>query len=82
MDRGCNEHGAGHAATGDGEGALGDPDEKKRKQAVENHHKWVDAAKKLGCHSIRVNAASSGSRAETTCAPSTFKPCSALSELS
>ncbi|HVW01080.1 MAG TPA: sugar phosphate isomerase/epimerase family protein, partial [Planctomycetaceae bacterium] len=45
----------------DGEGALGDADEKKRKQAVENHHKWVEAAKFLGCHSIRVNAQSSGS---------------------
>lgn len=44
----------------DGEGALGDPDEAKRKQAVENHYKWVDAAKFLGCHSIRVNAQSSG----------------------
>ncbi len=40
----------------DGEGALGDTDEGKRKQAVENHYKWVDAAKFLGCHSIRVNA--------------------------
>src|SRR5262249_36083481 len=40
----------------DGEGNLGDPDDKKRKQAVENHHKWVEAAKYLGCHSIRVNA--------------------------
>lgn len=45
----------------DGEGALGDPDEAQRKQAVENHYKWVEAAKFLGCHSIRVNAASSGS---------------------
>jgi sugar phosphate isomerase/epimerase len=45
----------------DGEGALGDADESKRKQAVENHHRWVDAAKFLGCHSIRVNAQSSGS---------------------
>lgn len=45
----------------DGEGALGDPDEKKRVQAVENHHKWVEAAKFLGCHAIRVNAQSSGS---------------------
>jgi L-ribulose-5-phosphate 3-epimerase len=44
----------------DGEGALGDPDEAKRKQAVENHYKWVEAAKFLGCHSIRVNAQSSG----------------------
>ena len=40
----------------DGEGALGDMDEQKRTKAVENHYKWVDAAKYLGCHSIRVNA--------------------------
>lgn len=45
----------------DGEGHLGDADSAKRKQAVENHFKWVEAAKFLGCHSIRVNAASSGS---------------------
>ena len=44
----------------DGEGALGDADEQKRMQAVENHYKWVEAAKFLGCHSIRVNAQSSG----------------------
>jgi sugar phosphate isomerase/epimerase len=48
----------------DGEGALGDPDDAKRKQAVENHYKWVDAARELGCHSIRVNAQSSGSYEE------------------
>lgn len=45
----------------DSEGRLGDPDEAKRKKAVENHYKWVEAAKTLGCHSIRVNAASGGS---------------------
>jgi sugar phosphate isomerase/epimerase len=45
----------------DGEGRLGDADADKRRQAVENHHKWVEAAKRLGCHSIRVNARSSGS---------------------
>ncbi len=45
----------------DGEGHLGDADAEKRKQAVENHFKWVEAAKELGCHSIRVNAGSSGS---------------------
>ncbi len=44
----------------DGEGALGDADSKKRTHAVENHHKWVRAGKTLGCHSVRVNAASSG----------------------
>ena len=45
----------------DREGALGDADAKKRTQAVENHYKWVEAAKYLGGHSIRVNAQSSGS---------------------
>lgn len=44
----------------DGEGALGDPDAAKQKKAVENHHKWIDAAKFLGCHSIRVNAETQG----------------------
>ena len=42
----------------DREGNLGDPDEAKRKKTVENHLKWLDAAVFLGCHSIRVNAAS------------------------
>lgn len=45
----------------DGEGALGDPDTAAREQAVENHYKWVEAAKFFGCHSIRVNASSRGS---------------------
>ena len=40
----------------DNEGSLGDPDPVARTKAVENHYKWVDAAKFLGCHSIRVNA--------------------------
>ena len=44
----------------DREGQLGDPNKQQRIQAVKNHHKWVRAAKGLGCHSIRVNAASSG----------------------
>jgi len=48
----------------DGEGKLGDADEAKRRQAVENHHKWAEAAKTLGCHSIRVNAASDGTYEE------------------
>ena len=48
----------------DGEGRLGDPDRARRTRAVENHRKWIDAAAALGCHSIRVNAASEGSWAE------------------
>lgn len=48
----------------DREGELGHADDAKRTEAVENHFKWVEAAKFLGCHSIRVNAASSGSYEE------------------
>ena len=48
----------------DGEGQLGDPKAKARTTAVENHYQWVDAAKFLGCHSIRVNAGSSGAYQE------------------
>ncbi len=48
----------------DAEGNLGDLDEAARMQAVENHYKWVNAAKFLGCHSIRVNAAGNGTAEE------------------
>ena len=48
----------------DNEGALGDPDKKARNKAVENHFKWMEAAKFLGCHSIRVNAKSEGTYEE------------------
>lgn len=34
---------------------IADLDAAKRKQAVESHHAWVDAAKYLGCDKIRVN---------------------------
>jgi sugar phosphate isomerase/epimerase len=44
----------------DDEGNLGDADPKKRLQAVKNHYKWAEAAKFFDCHSIRVNAYSSG----------------------
>jgi sugar phosphate isomerase/epimerase len=48
----------------DGEGNLGDPDTKRRTQAVENHYKWIEAAKFLGYHSVSVNARSKGSYEE------------------
>ena len=48
----------------DNEGHLGDPNMQARETAVENHYKWAEAAKFLGCHSIRVNAQSSGSYEE------------------
>lgn len=52
----------------DGEGQLGDVDDLKRMKAVENHYKWVNAAKYLGCHSIRVNAAGMGTAEEVSSA--------------
>ncbi len=39
----------------DGQGALAASDAAERRAAVESHHKWVDAAAAMGCHSIRVN---------------------------
>ncbi len=50
----------------DEEGYLGSANEKVRKKAVENHYKWVEAAKYLGCHSIRVNAAGKGTAEEVS----------------
>ena len=47
-----------------GKGNLGHPDAAKRKIAVESHYEWVERAKKMGCHSIRVNARSEGTRDE------------------
>jgi L-ribulose-5-phosphate 3-epimerase len=48
----------------DGEGALGAKTEQARAKTVDNHKKWVEAAKFLGCHSIRVNAGGPGSPEE------------------
>jgi L-ribulose-5-phosphate 3-epimerase len=50
----------------DGEGNLGDPKPEGRTTTIDNHKKWVEAAKTLGCHSIRVNAATgnTGTREE------------------
>ena len=48
----------------DGEGRIGDPDAAARGRSVDNHVKWIEAAAALGCHSIRVNAASAGSYEE------------------
>lgn len=50
----------------DREGNLGDLDDAARMKAVENHYKWVEAAKFLGCHSIRVNAYGEGTAAEVS----------------
>ena len=65
LNKRCGDHGVKSLLIMvDGEGALGDPDKAKRAKAVENHRKWLEAAKALGCHSIRVNAQSRGSYAQ------------------
>ena len=46
----------------DGAGDLANENETERKKGIENHHKWVDLAKFLGCHSIRVNLHGEGTR--------------------
>jgi len=46
----------------DGEGSMGDLNPEARQKTVENHYRWVDAAKFLGCHSIRVNCYGEGTR--------------------
>jgi len=48
----------------DDEGDLGNTNDEKRKKAVENHYKWIDAAKMLECHSIRINGFGEGSKEE------------------
>ena len=45
-------------------GDLGNTNDGERIKAVENHHPWVDNAKVLGCHAIRVNAAGQGTAEE------------------
>ena len=61
----CRDHGVkNHLIMVDGEGDLGSPVAPERRKAVENHYKWVDAAKYLGCRTVRVNAFGKGSEAD------------------
>ena len=53
-----------HLLMVDDEGPLAAADEKARLSAVENHKKWVEAAKILGCKSVRVNLQGEGSADE------------------
>ncbi len=59
----CKDNGVtNHLIMIDGEGEMGSTDKKERMKAVENHYKWVDAAKYLGCRTIRVNAYGKGTK--------------------
>ena len=48
----------------DNEGHLGPAETSELKSTIENHRRWLEAARELGCHSIRVNAQSEGSPEE------------------
>jgi len=59
----CKDNGVkNHLIMIDGEGGLAELDDATRTKAIENHYKWVNAAKYLGCKTIRVNAHGVGSR--------------------
>ena len=49
-----------HLIMVDGEGSLALPDDTERLQAVDNHKKWIEAAKFLGCRTVRVNLHGTG----------------------
>jgi sugar phosphate isomerase/epimerase len=48
----------------DGEGGLAETDAAVRNKAVDNHKKWVECAKYLGCKTIRVNSFGRGTAEE------------------
>lgn len=61
----CKDNGiTNHLIMIDGEGGMGELDATKRNQAVENHKRWVECAKTLGCKTIRVNAYGQGTAEE------------------
>lgn len=61
----CKDNGVkNHLIMIDDEGDLANLNDKIRKKAIENHYKWVGAAKYLGCATIRVNARGEGPEQE------------------
>jgi sugar phosphate isomerase/epimerase len=53
-----------HLIMVDEEGPLSLPNDKERLAAVENHKKWIEAAKFLGCKTVRVNLHGDGSASD------------------
>ena len=50
-----------HLLMCDDEGPLSSTDKKERLESVDNHKKWIEAAKVLGCVTVRVNLHGEGS---------------------
>lgn len=56
LKKNCNDYGIQSVLIMvDTAGALAATTAEARKNAVENHKKWIDIAKTLGCHAIRAN---------------------------
>lgn len=53
-----------HLLMVDDEGSLAEADQNARVAAIENHLKWIEAAKVLGCRTVRVNLHGEGSADE------------------
>lgn len=61
----CKDNGVkNHLIMIDRMGELATKDKAERDKAVENHKQWVEAAKYLGCKTIRVNAGGKGTPEE------------------
>ncbi len=61
----CKDNGVtNHLIMIDGEGGMGETDTALQDKAVDNHKKWVECAKYLGCKTIRVNAYGKGTAEE------------------
>lgn len=61
----CKDNGVkNHLIMVDGMGDLASSEKSERDQAVENHKQWVEAAKYLGCWTIRVNLFGKGTADE------------------
>jgi sugar phosphate isomerase/epimerase len=66
----------------DAHGDLGTIDEAERKQAVENHKKWIDICVKLGCNAFRANSGGRGEGVDEAKIEQCIKSFGELSELS
>ena len=65
LNKRANDHGIyQNLIMVDREGGMGSLDDKERMKAIDNHKKWVEAAKHLGCGSVRVNAYGEGTADE------------------
>ena len=55
MNKRAAEHGVRQVRIElDDQGDLAEPDPEKRRQVVQNHRRWIDAAKTLGCQAVCV----------------------------